>query len=154
MARRKTGIHRTALPLFQRIKDKKLSRAKVQRELGIEPQVLTNWLSRGIAARRLPDVAAVCGISTDQYRLECGTTVRNKPKQGSLEAVALLVDFEKLPDGLKAYIERTTAELLEMYETMPSFLQIALKHRPDAASYREWEKGIREMVSKFKGEEV
>lgn len=148
MGTRKTEVHRSALPLLRRIKDGRLKRQEVEKKLDIKPQHLTNWLTRGVPARRLPDVAAVCDLSTDEYRLEAGMVIRARGKD--LLAQALLTDFRALPEGLREHIARKTAALRELCQDMPKFLMESLKPPKDPEKYKEWERDIEILMARFR----
>lgn len=145
----------SALPLKAWLaKQGRGGRTQLARKLNISAGRLSNWLRRGIPKGQVYPVAIEMGISYPEYLLQAGALPPNaKPAQGSLEEIALLADFEQLPDGLKAHVARKTEELRELYESLPSFLQASLKKRPDPESYKEWEKGIEELMTKYKREE-
>lgn len=150
MSRRETEIHRTALPLLRRINEGKFTRTDVARKLDVKAQHVTNWLSRGVPSARLPDVAALCGVSTDQYRLEAGLLRGAKARQAKLETAPYLEDFEALPDGLQAYIASRTAQLRALYEGFPSWLRDKLDTAPkDPDQYRAWEIDIETLMARF-----
>lgn len=153
MAKRKTEMHRNALPLMQRINEGKTTRGKVAKALDVGPQHVTNWLRRGIPAARIPDVANHIGISTDEYRLEAGLLPKGaKGKQGKLHAAPHMRDFDALPDGLQSYIVRKTIELRRLYESLPAWLRDKLIPPKDPDQYRAWELDIETLISKFRDE--
>lgn len=151
MAKRQNEVHRTALPLLQRINAGKFTRTQVAKKLDVQQQHVTNWLRRGIPASRLSDVAALCEISTDEYRLEAGLVKFSKAKQGKLASAPHTADFDALPAGLQDYIERKTRELRALHEALPAWLREKFDSPPkDPAQYATWERDIEGLIAKFR----
>lgn len=68
MAYRQRPVHDTAIPLQNWMLENRKKGVDVARQLNIsQSQTITNWLARGIPAYKIPDVAKLCGFSTDQY---------------------------------------------------------------------------------------
>lgn len=140
------------MPLMKRIGEGKFTKAGAAKKLNVLSQHITNWLRRGIPATRLHDVADLCGLDTDAYRLEAGLpTARRQPKQGKLATHALVSDFEALPDGLQTYVSRKASELRRLYEGLPVWLREKMEPPKDPAKYREWERDIEALMFKFRG---
>ena len=103
MANRTREVCDLSLPLLRRINEGKFTKsgaaAMLEKLLGkpVRPQDITNWLARGIPPARIPAVARICGISTDQYYSEAGAKVTGAPSSPP----------EQLPDDelslLRAY---------------------------------------------------
>lgn len=150
MAHRQNEVHRTALPLLQRINAGKFTKAQAARKLGVQQANLTNWLSRGIPAGKIPDVAVLCELTTDEYRLEAGLAKFSKAKQGKLASAPHAADFDALPAGLQDYIERKTRELRALHEALPAWLREKFDSPPkDPAQYAVWERDIEGLIAKF-----
>ncbi len=149
MSRRETEIHRTAIPLLRRINEGRFTRTEAAKKLDVLQQHITNWLRRGVPSARMPDVATLCGLSTDEYRLEAGLLSKGaKPKQGKLTTALHIEDFEVLPDGLQDYIIKKTSELRALYEGLPT-IRDKLSPPKDPDQYRAWELDIEVLISKF-----
>lgn len=150
MRKRTTPVHQSAMPLQKRINDGKFTKSQLAAKLDVRPQHVTNWLSRGIPSRRIQDVAALCGLNSDDYLREAGIESKHAaPKQQKLDSPALLQDFEVLPDGLRTHILRKTRELRDLYEALPVWLRDKLVPPKDPERYREWERDIEALVLKF-----
>lgn len=138
MAKRLKEVHASAGPLWRCISGGKFTRAQAAKRLGlVDVQNITNWLSRGVPARRLSDVAELCGLSTDEYRAQAG--LRHPPR---ITAPALSGQFQSLPDGLRTYIARKISDLHDYAQSLPSFLRSKLEPPPDHEEYVEWEQEL------------
>lgn len=151
MAKRKLPIHQSAMPLIKLINEGKFTKSVVALKLHVLPQHVTNWLKRGIPAKRLHDVADLCGLSTDEYRREAGLPTHARGKQGTLDAGPFMQDFEALPPALQVYAARKTAELRTLYEGLPAWLRDKLQPPKDMDQYRAWERDIEALMLKFRG---
>lgn len=72
MRNRTRSIHDSARPLNARLLNGQLTRKKVADHFGFAQAAVTNWLARGISAKELPKVAALCGITYEEYLREAG----------------------------------------------------------------------------------
>lgn len=99
MATRSTPVHDTALPLLRRINDGRFTKAEAARSLGVLPQHITNWLARGIPAAQLHRVAALCKLTTDQYRAEAGLPVNEMAQR---QTAGLTPDETRILDAYRA----------------------------------------------------
>lgn len=142
-SRRERTIHPTASILFEALSAGRITRAEVTRRLDLRNrQSVTNWLVHGIPPRHLPGVAALCGLSTDEYRAKVGLVTALE--SGAIEPVAtsteqLVANFENLPAGLQLYVLRKVKEWRKYADTLPSFLRDAVKPPEDVGALRAWE---------------
>jgi len=148
MAKRQKPVHQTALPLKQWMDARNKSGVQVAKLLNISmSQTITNWLARGVPAYRIPEVAALCGLTTDEYRIQAGLAPGSvKGKQPTLLGATHMADFKALPDYLQMYIERQTSDLRKLYETLPAWLRDKLVPPKDAEQYQTWERDIQALM--------
>ena len=108
MPTRNRSFHKTAQPLLNRLNAGKVSRSDVAREMGVSAAVVSNWLTRGVPAPRMPELALLLGITFDQYRAECGFAVQPVGKQTELtdDERDLIQIFRKIDANGKAYLLR------------------------------------------------
>jgi len=141
MSQRLKEVHGSAGPLWRCISEGKFTRAQAAKKLGlVDVQNITNWLSRGIPARRLSDVADLCGLTTDDYRAQAGLRPH---RQGSVATTTMVVSqFEALPEGLRKYVTRKIADLNGYADSLPSFLRTKLDPPLDPDEYMKWEQEI------------
>lgn len=150
MSSRERTIHPSAQILYEALGAGHLTRADVMRVLGLASrQNVTNWLSHGIPARHIPDVAKLCGMSTDEYRARSGIG----GAAGALpfppihrEHEQLVANFDALPRGLQVYFLRKIKEARKFAAGLPAFL---LEDVPDDdARLRAWERGFFEAMER------
>ena len=142
MAKRQHSTHPSAAPLLACIEAGKFTRAEAARRLKLESvQIITNWLrmDRGIPSNRLSDVAALCGLSTDDYRARAGLI---PAAPGSSNSARLIAEFEALPDGLKFYLTRKASELRRYSESLTPFQVRATIPPDDPTAYQNWEREL------------
>lgn len=142
---KRTAAKISATPFLRRLQDRGLNQAQFAREHGYTPADLTNWKVRGLPRGELPKIAAWCKISVDAYLAEAGGVPHPKEpgQQTTLEAAALLNDYDALPEGLKEIVARKAHGLREYVDSLPTFLREALKNAPsDPEQYRRWEREI------------
>jgi len=80
--------HPRAKPLFDRLG--RGGAADVADQLNVSEQVVSNWRRRGVPAKEVGRVAAVIGITYEQYMLEVGGPAA--PKTQEAEAIKALRD--------------------------------------------------------------
>lgn len=75
-------------------------------QLGIEPQAVGNWKSRGVPPRRYRDIAAVLGLSLDQLEgIEELSWLKAQQSAQLLPDVAVVADeINRLPDVQRDFV--------------------------------------------------
>ena len=149
MANRKKPIHPTAEPLFRLIREGRFTRAQAAEILGCSVQNITNMQSRGIPPNRVSDVASLCGMATDDYRLQAGLIPGAKP---TVLASTALQEFNLLPGFLQAYLQRKVSALLVRYNKIPLKLRKRLLPPSDVDQLRLWETEIENLVLRLGAE--
>lgn len=75
-------------------------------------------------------------------------TLKHAAPQGSLHAEKLLDDFSELPPSLQEHVSRIASELRALIDAVPEKLRPLISAPPkDPERYREWEQGIKQIVS-------
>jgi hypothetical protein len=145
MKERKRVIHPSAVPLLACIDSGKFTRKEVARRLGLANQAnVTNWLARGIPARQIPEVAQLCGLSSEEYLARAGMT-RTHPS-GKVSTTALMADFEPLPEGVKRYLLRHASDLRSYCESLPQFLLDSIAPPESPEGFSEWAAKLQQEV--------
>ena len=147
MAKRKRAVHQSAMPLFKFINSGRLTRAEVAKKLNLDVQNVTNWLARGIPAKQLSDVAALCELSTDQYRAQAGLGVKTRPNRP--EDVMAAHGYQALPIFLQQYVLRKIDSLLRTYNAVPNEMRKKLSPPKNPEQYRQWESEIESMLLRW-----
>lgn len=144
----------SADPLFKRLG--RGGAVAFAKKINSSEQRVANWKRRGIPSRALPHVAAAIGLSVEQYLQEAGYPgvqgIEEPRIQYTLELDALKDDFLALPDGLREYVARKTAQLRAYADALPQFIRDALKPPVDPERYLAWERDIEaDMMMKRQG---
>jgi hypothetical protein len=84
----------SSTPLFGRLS--KGGAAKIAEQLNVSEQVISNWKRRGVPAAEVGRIAAVLGISYEQYMLEAG-----RPLNVAQPAQYTLAEMETVRGALK-----------------------------------------------------
>ena len=143
MSSRQKKVHPTAQPLFDCLNSHAFTRAEAAKHFSIDPQNITNWLSRGVPARRISEVAELCGISTDEYRFRAGLTSKSPANQPPD------LGADGLPDYLRSYLRRKVATMQAHYDAVPEWLRDKLAPPTDRAVYPDWEQRIEGLLMSF-----
>jgi hypothetical protein len=146
VAKRKRAVHQSAMPLLNCINSGRLTRAEVAKKLNLDVQNVTNWLARGIPAKQLPDVAALCELSTDEYRAQAGLGVKVKTRPNRPEDVMAAHGYHALPTFLQQYILRKIERLLRTYNAVPIVMRKKLSPPKNPDQYRQWESEIESVL--------
>lgn len=141
----------SAVPLFTRLG--RGGASAFAKKYRASEQRIANWKRRGIPAAEVGRVAAVLGITYEEYMREAGVEIpsvaRQPGGQYTLEGQRLLNDFNALPDWLQEHIARKTAELRAYADSLPAYVRDGMKGPPkDPASYTDWERHIVEDMMK------
>ncbi len=148
MGNRTRPVHATATPLSRRFEEGALSRKGVAKALGVEVQNVTNWLARGVPSEKIDDLAELCGITPEQYKVEAGMRAKRKavaPQPPSPDASQL---SPEAIDVARAWMQLTPPRRHAIREWV--FLEtVVAKHypwlmvgRPHGESYNEYEKSV------------
>lgn len=131
----------SAEPLFEWFKANKKNRAKL-RAAGYSHGRITNWKSKtrgGIPRGEVGAVAAIMGITYEQYLLDAGATtqpVKVLSDQLSPEAIEIARAFDRMEPQTQAQI-RQHVFIYSIIDRSFPWLRIG---RPVAASYGQFEK--------------
>ena len=147
VAKRKRAVHQSALPLLNFINSGKLTRAEVARKLNLDVQNVTNWLARGVPAKQLPEVAALCDLSTDEYRAQAGLGVKTRPDRP--KNVMAEHGYNALPIYLQQYVVRKIDNLLRTYNAVPIEMRMKLSPPKNPEQYRLWESEIESVLLRW-----
>ncbi|MBE0615224.1 MAG: hypothetical protein IH604_16245 [Burkholderiales bacterium] len=147
MAKRKRAVHQSAMPLLNCINSGRLTRAEVAKKLNLDVQNVTNWLARGIPAKQLPEVAALCDLSTDEYRAQAGLGVKTRPDRP--ENVMAAHGYHSLPIFLQQYVLRKIDSLLRTYNAVPVEMRKKLSPPKNPEQYRQWESEIESVLLRW-----
>jgi hypothetical protein len=80
-----------------------------------------------------------------------GNSTRQITAQYTLQAAAMMEDFNALPVWLQEHITRKTAELRKYADSLPAFVREGMKAPPkDQAGYQNWEREIEADMAKRK----
>jgi len=136
-------------PLLRRLRDRQVSQSQFALDQGYTPADITNWKARGIPRAELAKVAAWCGLSIEAFIAEAsGKPVA--PRQLQIDTAALVANYEALPQGLKEYVARKTADLRAFVDSLPAYAREGLRQAPaDPARMREWEREIEASMSGY-----
>lgn len=150
MAKRKNPIHQTAMPLYAYMQGAKVRGTTVAERIGVKSQHVFNWLVRGIPAEQISNVAALCGISTDEYRKQAGiasTVERGVPLSDLTESTIAVEQIAALPPFLRHYIASKIRHMVRHYNAVPPYMRGRLDPpRDDAEQYAMWERDIEHLL--------
>jgi len=140
-------IHKSALPLLRRINDGTLTRADVSAHFGF-PVNVSNWLVRGISAKRLPEVAAACGLTTEEYLAEAGMA-------GDLALSRDLIapdtpiahDFNQLPPDLQRYLADKISDTVRNYKAIPKGMRLEPAPPRNSPQYAQWAANVEGLLA-------
>lgn len=144
----------SAGPLHQYFADKgRGEKTAVRKRMGLrDPQMITNWLKRGIPLNQLPALCDAIGMTEDAYRVRAGLPPKGAV-QSALDSPAIVADIEKLPPGLRAYIGKKARQLRELWENNPILHEVFTPPK-DPARYAQWERDIEALIHRMRPDDA